>query len=360
MKKTKEEKYNLFKEKIIGTVKQFYGDDYDITVNPVQKNNGLVLYGLNILKRDTYVCPTIYLEDFFERYEGGCAFSTIFREIVEIYERYKEPDFLDLDFFSDYEKVREVLSIKLINAEYNKEMLEDVPYRRIEDLAIVCIAEIVSPDNHLGSVLIHNNHICMWGIRAQELIDEAIHNAMKNQDVMFEKLSDVIMELYDRTCENDLGDEDECVLREEMSGSEDYGHGLLGSEDFGLGSPGSDNSNLCLSGVDGWSGENEQPTMYVLSNSRQMFGAAVMAFPGILEAIGKRLGCNYYIIPSSIHELIILPDNISGQVSNLNEMISSINSEMLSKEEVLSNHAYLYDISSKAVLSVKEEQMANS
>lgn len=321
MKKNKEEKYELFKEKVLSTVKQYYGEEYDVSIHPIQKNNGLILYGLNILKCDTHVCPTIYLEDFFSRYENGCAFSTVFKEIIDIYEKYKDPDFLDLDFFSDYEKVKKMISVKIINAEYNKELLQDVPHKMIEDLAIVAIVQISNSDNHIGSVLVHNNHICMWGVRASKLIDEAIENSARMQTVMFKRLAEVIMDMYD----------DPFSSEEEETGDNF-------EEEFGF--------------------DEDAPSMYVLTNKAQMFGAAVMTYPGLLDKIGDKLECNYYIIPSSIHELIILPDNITGHISNINEMISSINSEMLSKEEVLSNHAYHYDINSKNLSSVVNEIMA--
>jgi len=316
MKKTREERYDLFKEKVITSVKQYYGEEYEVTIHPVQKNNGLILYGLNILKKDTHVCPTIYMEDYFNRYEGGCAFSSLFREIIDMYEKYKEPNFADLEYFYDYEKIREGLMVKIINVNLNKELLEDVPHRIVNDLAIVCLVEIAQTNNHIGSVLIRNNHICMWGIRAQQLIDEAIESSARNNPIMFRKLSDYIMEIYDK----ELDEEGNAWEEERMDA------------------------------LDG-----DAPTMYLLTNAKQMFGAASMVYPGVLKEISEKLGENYYIIPSSIHELIILPASVSGHIENINEMISSINSEMLSAEEVLSNHAYQYDIKSETIISLTNE-----
>jgi len=309
----KEKAYELFRNKMESAVAAYYGEGYEVCVKKVSKLNGVELYGINILEKGKNICPTIYLEQFYEKYAQGKAFSTVFNELIAVYERYKETDSLSVDFFSDYEKVKKKLVVKLINAEYNKELLEDIPHRYFTDLAIVCMVEIDSMEEHSGTVLIHNNHICMWGIRENTLLDDATENSMKISEPRINKMSDVILAMYEN-CDNPKTKEE---IRNDME----------------------------------WI-ESEPYNMFVLSNKKQHCGASVIIYPDLLAGIGDSLKCDFYILPSSIHEVIILPKSISGLQCNMNSMIESINKEMLLPEEVLADHAYYYSRSDARLISI--------
>ena len=83
--------------------------------------------------------------------------------------------------------------------------------------------------------------------------------------------------------------------------------------------------------------------MYVLSNKFRNYGAAGIAYPNVLEMIGQILKKDYYILPSSVHEVIIVPYSEIYVCSKLDEMVREINSTQVEEEDVLSNHVYLYD-----------------
>ena len=83
--------------------------------------------------------------------------------------------------------------------------------------------------------------------------------------------------------------------------------------------------------------------MYVLSNKFRNYGAACIAYPNVLEMIGQILKKDYYILPSSVHEVIIVPYSEIYVCSKLDEMVREINSTQVEEEDVLSNHVYLYD-----------------
>ena len=82
--------------------------------------------------------------------------------------------------------------------------------------------------------------------------------------------------------------------------------------------------------------------MYVLSNKMRSGGAACLAYHGILETIAGILRRNYYILPSSVHEVIVLPDRGEFEVEELNKMIKDINESELDPEDILSDHCYKY------------------
>ena len=205
-------------------------------------------------------------------------------------------------------------------------LLDDVPYRLYEDLALVCLVEIPVDSNNMGTVLIHNSHICMWGIKQDKLFEDAFANAFAKNKVCIKKLTDTIMNEY----ANDI---------EVVSGNTKYEIPLFNDSeqvDCGI-------YDLC---------RNDPNTLFVLSNDKLINGATVITYPNVLKNIAEALECDFYIIPSSIHEVIILPDSISGAVSNLNSMIRTVNLEVVDRQEILSEHAYKYSLSTDKITSI--------
>ena len=92
--------------------------------------------------------------------------------------------------------------------------------------------------------------------------------------------------------------------------------------------------------------------LYVLSNEKRCQGAAAILYPGILAEAARRLKGSFYILPSSIHEVILLPDDGRGNGDGLHEMIADINQSQLREEEVLSDYAYRYDAATGKVFEV--------
>lgn len=97
---------------------------------------------------------------------------------------------------------------------------------------------------------------------------------------------------------------------------------------------------ICPYAVD--EGEEEEESLYVLSNKLRSFGAASMLYEGILEKVGQKLGENYYILPSSIHEVIVVPESKSPVKQDLEEMVREINETQVEEEEVLSDRVYYF------------------
>ena len=83
--------------------------------------------------------------------------------------------------------------------------------------------------------------------------------------------------------------------------------------------------------------------MFVLTNSLRSFGAACILYDGMLDKISEEIGENFYILPSSIHEMIIVPESNSPSREHLNEMITEVNQTQVDEEEFLSECVYYYD-----------------
>lgn len=82
--------------------------------------------------------------------------------------------------------------------------------------------------------------------------------------------------------------------------------------------------------------------MYIVTNSMRSFGAAVMTYDGVLKQIRAMLGENFYVLPSSVHEIILVPESYGMERSHLQEMVKEINRTEVENEEILSDNVYYY------------------
>ena len=305
--------FEFFCTKIKRAMELHFGKNYNVKISEVKKNNGVIYHGLAIMEAAKRSCPTIYLESFFEQYEQGRMLGDIVDSIIKIYEENNIMNDGELDFFADYDRVRDRLQIKLINRKLNDKLLEDVPFREFLDMAIVCFVSVNVDDNVNGSILIHNNHICMWGIRSEQLLEDAISNSQKDNEILFMNIEDMMFNLKEQANCSASEDEDIDEIRKEMN-------------------------------------ERGKSEMYVLTNKKQYFGASMIVHPGTIEKVREVLMEDFYIIPSSIHELLIIPCSIGCSTMSINNMIQEVNSSMLAKEEILSDHMYMYEHCNNSIL----------
>ena len=87
----------------------------------------------------------------------------------------------------------------------------------------------------------------------------------------------------------------------------------------------------------------EQVPMYVLTNDVKYYGAACILYDGVLKEFAESAGRDLYILPSSVHEVILLPDMGYEDVDMLKKMVCEVNDTQLSPDEVLSDTIYHYD-----------------
>ena len=90
----------------------------------------------------------------------------------------------------------------------------------------------------------------------------------------------------------------------------------------------------------------------ILTNVHQLHGAACILYDHVLELIGTELQENYYVIPSSTHEVLILQESTAKHCPSLSDMIQEVNATTVDMEDVLADHPYYYDRSSKVLTSV--------
>ena len=190
-------------------------------------------------------------------------------------------------------KEKEIL-YQLINYDNNRELLERVPHIRYLDMAIIFYYWKDRKDRSLGACIVSLAQMEEWGYTLEELEKTAAFNTPQLFQVSFQPIEELIKEM----------------VGEEL-----------------------------------WCTEPDAPSlipMHVLTNQSRLFGAAAILYPQVLWAISHTLQDDLYILPSSIHECIIVPMSVKCSRKELQEIVEEINETQVPKAEMLSNHVFLY------------------
>ena len=285
---------STFIVKVQKAVREALGQEYAVELKEVRKNNGVVLQGLMIRKKEEHVMPTIYLNSFWEAYEGGVAFAEIIKKIVSIFREDGVGRKIDVAFFTEFDKVKDRVCFRLVNREKNVELLEKAPYIPMLDLAICFYYAFDSGGVENGMIPMYRSHLDNWGVSERDLME----CAMENTPRLFP--SEII------PMENVLGD-----LLQEIP--EEMRQDIM-----------------------------QKVSMKILTNSRKTYGACSILYPGVLERMAEQLNGDFYLIPSSVHEFLLLPKEQERGEDELREMILEVNRTEISPEEVLSDHLYFF------------------
>lgn len=266
----------------------------------VTKNNGVILPGLIVKSPGRKITPTIYLNSFYEDYMRGKSIEMIEYEVLKCYrDNLIDNDNL-MDFFAEYEAVKRRICYKVISKERNADLLGEVPYIEFLDLAVVFFYSIDLEEVEGASVLIKNSHLTLWGIDKEALIKDALYNTPRLYKPVIRSMKDIITQMMFEDGE---------------------------TSDYPIPNP-------C--------------PMYVVTNQNSIFGASVI-FYSDLSKLFPFQEKDYYILPSSIHELIILPAEDIEDVQELRHMVQEVNCTQVPVCDILSDNVYYYSYKDNSV-----------
>lgn len=255
--------YQQFKETVEEGLKKYY-PAATVSLTSVKKNNGIKLDGVIIREAGQDISPTIYLESWYSMLASGEDIETIIDRITKCYEAHKV-DTVAGDFIStisDYSLIRHKIYYSIVNAEKNKDILNECPHRKILDLAVVYRINVDMEEN-VGSILIKNELLKVWKVTENEIFDVAERNTKTLFEPTVQNINEVLIEM--------------------------------------ISSKGCSDSEL-MDSVYNFDVDNH---MYVVSNFIKTHGAGVIFLDSeVQEQVSKIMGGDFVIIPSSIHETI--------------------------------------------------------
>lgn len=274
------------------------GEGMSLQIHTALKNNGVERVGLTIIDGRINVSPTIYLEEYYKQFANGFEIDDIVHNLLDVYHEVKFEHTWDVHSVKDYETMRSKIVYKLIHAGKNENLLKNMPFIAYLDFAIVFY--ILFEVDYSGTATIPITHelLELWDVPLDDVQQSAFCNAPVLLPACFKPMQIVIDELM----------------------------GTNYSEQEAI-----------------------EDLMYVLTNSLRSFGAACILYDGMLEKIYEEIGENYYLLPSSIHEMIIVPESNSPSREHLNEMITEVNQTQVDEEEFLSDCVYYYNSSTKTL-----------
>lgn len=287
--------YQQFISEVKKGVQQCVKENVAVYIHTAVKNNGKERSGITVIEKGINISPTIYLEEYFEHFQKGKPIEEIISKVVTLYQEVRFPQCWELGHIKQYELVKELIVYKVVNLKANEEMLQDMPYIPFLDLAVVFSIMFELTAGGSATMAVKSEHLQMWGVTTKELFREAKLNTSRLLPAEFKEMQLVINRL--------LGTEKE-QRREVEDAAEDV--------------------------------------MYVLSNQIRTFGAACILYDGLLERIGNHLKENYYVLPSSVHEVIIVPESRSIDKQSLESMVKEVNETQVDEEEVLSDRPYYF------------------
>ena len=240
----------------------------------VTKNNGTRRTGILFKQEDSNLAPTIYLEEFYQKYLKGQQVPDLADSICSIYQEIRVKKTCDCQNLFDFNHVKEHIVYKLIRRDANEELLKQIPYEPFLDLAVVYYIQIDNTRFGSAAIQIRNEHLRYWRVEKEEISCLAEKNTPRIYPVQIRQ-----------------------IVR----------------------------------------------FMYVATNEQCSLGAAVMRYPDFREKVRGMIRGDFYILPSSIHEVILVPESFGLEPERMQEMVKEINQTGVAPEEVLSDSVYYFD-----------------
>lgn len=253
--------------------------------------------GLSIQQADSKIAMTVDLEAFYKQYETGTMYEDVLQSITDYVVTHisKAPEF-DIGRLNSYEEMKSSLSIQMVGCAGNTDKLNEIPHQIVEDMAVVYRFQLRELAEGYTSILVTNSMMEYYGITQEQLHQDALEAASMNDPVSIKNLDEIMYEITG---------------------------GFMGSLD------------------------DPSSPMFIATNESRFNGAAVMNYPNFMDQAAEKLDGNFYILPSSIHELIMVSDSFGIRAAELKAMVTDINSSEVSPEEKLTDNVYHYDAESR-------------
>lgn len=296
--------YEGFKVLVERDIKDYLPESYqDAEVQIISKlnPNDVRVDSLCVRKPGADYAPSIKLWEFYQLLYGrDSRFSRVMSMIADLQMEADKKNSVNVNAMKEWatnkDKLLSCVETQLINKSRSREMLAAVPHT-IRDEWAFCYYVPMEVEDMDVLVRITNEIQKLSGVRAEELHEAAMANTQANNPVSLEQTP------------------------------------------FSIFLP---------------------VPMYILSNQQKSFGATALFYPGVMEEMAERLGGDYVMFPSSVHEVLLIPYEEGRQLSECSEMVENVNQQMLKEgalkpEEVLGDGAFYYDSLEKRLMTVGEK-----
>ncbi len=310
-----------------GLLQETLGKQGELSVSAVIKNNNDRQMTVQV-KNGNGCTPVLYLEPYYERWCAGEDLGSLAASAASDYRRLLSHPVRDLTRLSNFDEARDNIGCRLVNFEANADFLAQVPHRAFLDLAVIYFIRLEDENLGKASAVIYNLQAQMWNVSEEDLYRITLRNMSRCRDgeivLMKELMRQLIVEDLERQWKK---------IREEGEIPTD----VLSTMDVSLPA-----------------GEDPAEDVFVLTNRDRYYGAAAVLERDLLEEFAKEHG-SFYLIPSSVHEMLLFPENDYTDAEGLRRILCSANETVVSTQDFLSGHVYRFDAES-GKLCVEESE----
>lgn len=292
--------YEEFLSIVQSSLKSRLGDSISVTVQKVPKNNGTMMDGLSICRPGEHISPTIYLNSFYEHWKSGVSLAEILEEIQHIYADGTSFPNIDPGILNDFKKLRDRVAYRLVHTASNQEMLRDLPSVSFLDLSVIFYLYLEENEYGHMTATIHKSHAKSWGVTEIMLYQLAQRNTPRLLPAELKSMREVIEGL--RLCQTD-----DALTKQT---ADEHGQ--------------------------------EPAPLYVLGNTSGINGACAVLYDHVLKNFADPLEQDLIILPSSIHEVLLVPYTEELCINDLFHMVHHINRTEVPVEDRLSDEIYYY------------------
>lgn len=276
----------------------------NVTIEPkeVEKFNESY-YGLLVKPEDSNVGVTLNISNVYDSFtDGNATFDEICAHLVsQTREAINHMPTFNLEGVDDYENMRTKLLMEVVSAEANKELLETVPHKLLEDMAIIYRFDATEIAGDGASIVLTNVLLDKFGVSAEQVHQDAVKFAPQNRPLEIKGMGEVLAA--------QMGVDDPSVL--------------------------------------GFDYDPEDEKMFVASVAGNILGAGILAYEEFMDKAAERVGGSFYLLPSSIHEVLLVPDNGTFDLRALENMVREVNATTVDPKEKLTDSVYHYDAEKK-------------
>lgn len=293
--------FEKFKESLIEDVQQgLYekGIEANVSTNEVSKLNESY-EALTVTPEGSNVGVNVNMENFFEAYENGVDYDAVVDRAIRVIENgLDHQPAIDVSSLTDYSQMKDKLIMEVVSKEANEEMLANIPHVEMEDMAVVYRFVLDSSEEGRATILATNQLIETMGVTTEQLHKDAMENAPELKPAIIMGMSEMLA---------DMG---------------------MPMEMMGMEAP-------------------TQEFMYVATVEDKINGAGVLAYQNFMDQAAERIGGDFFILPSSRHEILLVPDNGEADLQQLKDMVREVNATQVAPEEKLTDSVYHYDSKEK-------------
>ncbi len=259
----------------------------------VEKMQGQSYTALTVSPANSNVGMNINVDSLYEQMQYGASYQNVLSHALNQATAFVEdaPKF-DVSSITNYSQAKDKLFVDVVGADRNAEMLSKVPHVQVEDMAMVYRIQVGQRDGEVASALVTNQIMDSFGVTPEQLHQDALANSADIHPAKIQNLSEVLAEMTGMPVE------------------------MI---------------------------ESSAPPLIVVSNEDKIKGASALFYPDMMDQLVKETGGDFFVLPSSIHEVLVMPDNGEMSAEELKAMVTSINGDVVDPADVLTDQVYHFD-----------------